>query len=355
MKADGGLLFAGEAVGIVNAADATRYFAAVIAPGKVDPGAVLLVLVAKIGGLLEGLVVIDAKNSGIERGVEEESADLRAEEAGTGVAEDHVGAEALGLREADFGGKSVDFRFAPFDREGNGGVEQGVEIEGVVGELPDVTDVDQNALGDGLLEAGVVLIAAAWLERRGAVGSKGVAGKPATAGTAGENQSFVIRSLEETRVREAKDSAGGFDLVRRADAGLNAELRDQPVIKIGAQTGLNSKVLKIDRIFDVEGFFLDVGVSAEVELTARAEELDLRIGDDGVGFDPELVNAQGGLGLVSMRERLGLVAGKITFDSAPSAGTRIKVRVPLPTASEIGTALKEESATEDESALVYTL
>jgi PAS domain S-box-containing protein len=94
---------------------------------------------------------------------------------------------------------------------------------------------------------------------------------------------------------------------------------------------------------------------AEVELTARAEELDLRIGDDGVGFDPELVNAQGGLGLVSMRERLGLVAGKITFDSAPSAGTRIKVRVPLPTASEIGTALKEESATEDESALVYTL
>jgi PAS domain S-box-containing protein len=66
-----------------------------------------------------------------------------------------------------------------------------------------------------------------------------------------------------------------------------------------------------------------------VELSGGADEVTLRITDDGVGFDPGSVDGNGGLGLVSMRERLRLVGGTIVIDSRPSAGTRIDVHVPV--------------------------
>ena len=68
---------------------------------------------------------------------------------------------------------------------------------------------------------------------------------------------------------------------------------------------------------------------AGVELAGIADTLSLRIADDGVGFDPKLIRGQGGLGLVSMRERVLQLGGEITIDSQPYAGTRLVVRVPL--------------------------
>ena len=70
----------------------------------------------------------------------------------------------------------------------------------------------------------------------------------------------------------------------------------------------------------------------------------MRIADDGVGFDPRLVDGNGGLGLVSMRERLRYVGGQITIDSQPSAGTRIDVGVPLCTTDQTRGALPAEPA-----------
>jgi signal transduction histidine kinase len=68
---------------------------------------------------------------------------------------------------------------------------------------------------------------------------------------------------------------------------------------------------------------------ASVDLHQSADGLCLRIVDDGAGFDPAKVPGGGGLGLVSMRERLHLVRGHITVDSQPSRGTCIDVCVPL--------------------------
>jgi signal transduction histidine kinase len=67
---------------------------------------------------------------------------------------------------------------------------------------------------------------------------------------------------------------------------------------------------------------------ALVELSGTVGSILLRVTDDGVGFEPGSV-AGGGLGLVSMRERLHLVGGQIAIDSRPSGGTRIDVRVPV--------------------------
>ena len=57
--------------------------------------------------------------------------------------------------------------------------------------------------------------------------------------------------------------------------------------------------------------------------------INLSISDSGVGFDQQLVQNKAGLGLVSMRERVHLVGGTISFDSEPGEGTVINVSVPL--------------------------
>ncbi len=67
---------------------------------------------------------------------------------------------------------------------------------------------------------------------------------------------------------------------------------------------------------------------AEVELSGTADEIDLCISDPGRGFDVEAAKRVAGLGLTSMRERLRLVGGHLSIESAPSRGTQIRVRIP---------------------------
>jgi signal transduction histidine kinase len=70
-------------------------------------------------------------------------------------------------------------------------------------------------------------------------------------------------------------------------------------------------------------------LEAKVELSVQDDELNLCISDSGAGFNPESIEGKGGLGLVSMRERVGLIGGQLAVESKPSDGTRIRVRVPL--------------------------
>jgi PAS domain S-box-containing protein len=67
-----------------------------------------------------------------------------------------------------------------------------------------------------------------------------------------------------------------------------------------------------------------------VELSGLGDRIELCVSDSGVGFDPESEKGRGGLGLLSMSERLRLIGGDLTVESAPSHGTRIWVRAPLP-------------------------
>jgi PAS domain S-box-containing protein len=83
---------------------------------------------------------------------------------------------------------------------------------------------------------------------------------------------------------------------------------------------------------------------AEVELSGGADTLCLRIVDDGTGFDLRAADHGGGLGLVSMRERLRLVGGEMAIDSRPSAGTRIEVRVPVDAAGPASSPLRAQPA-----------
>lgn len=68
---------------------------------------------------------------------------------------------------------------------------------------------------------------------------------------------------------------------------------------------------------------------ARVEVTGSAQAIHLRIADPGAGFAIEAVKKRGGLGLISMQERLRLVGGEISIKSQPLYGTQIDVNIPL--------------------------
>ena len=67
----------------------------------------------------------------------------------------------------------------------------------------------------------------------------------------------------------------------------------------------------------------------EVNLQGKSDGLELQIVDRGMGFDVEDSKNMEGLGLVSMRERILMLSGKISIESKPNAGTRIRAYVPL--------------------------
>jgi signal transduction histidine kinase len=63
-----------------------------------------------------------------------------------------------------------------------------------------------------------------------------------------------------------------------------------------------------------------------IVVSGRDSIVAVTIDDDGAGFDPANVRADA-LGLLGMRERLGLVGGTLTVESSPDAGTTLAARV----------------------------
>jgi signal transduction histidine kinase len=66
---------------------------------------------------------------------------------------------------------------------------------------------------------------------------------------------------------------------------------------------------------------------AEICLTYQAETLDVQISDNGTGFDAG--GRRLGLGLRSMRERVGSLHGRLQVQSKPGEGTHLLLHVPL--------------------------
>jgi PAS domain S-box-containing protein len=69
-------------------------------------------------------------------------------------------------------------------------------------------------------------------------------------------------------------------------------------------------------------------LQAYVHISHEDNNICLQIADSGVGFEPHATR-HAGLGLVSMRERVGVVNGTLIIHSAPGRGTRVAARIPL--------------------------
>ena len=69
--------------------------------------------------------------------------------------------------------------------------------------------------------------------------------------------------------------------------------------------------------------------AVSVLLDANEERLQVIVEDDGRGFDLEAARHGGRLGLAGMQERLSLVGGTLTIDTAMGKGTSLYARIPL--------------------------
>jgi signal transduction histidine kinase len=70
-----------------------------------------------------------------------------------------------------------------------------------------------------------------------------------------------------------------------------------------------------------------------VSLSVEGPDLVLRVKDYGLGFDTESGDRNGGLGLLSMRERLRMVGGALAIHSEVGKGTQLEARLPMVSAT----------------------
>lgn len=75
-----------------------------------------------------------------------------------------------------------------------------------------------------------------------------------------------------------------------------------------------------------------------VSLFGGPEEIQLAVHDDGIGFDAEEALRRGGIGLLTMQERLKLVDGKLSIESKPGYGTTVRAYVPTGSQAKVAGA-----------------
>ncbi|ACC75587.1 response regulator [Paraburkholderia phymatum] len=67
----------------------------------------------------------------------------------------------------------------------------------------------------------------------------------------------------------------------------------------------------------------------DVSLISKADRLELRVRDDGRGFDREAARREYSYGLLGMYERARLIGATLSIDSTPGAGTTVSIHIPL--------------------------
>jgi signal transduction histidine kinase len=105
---------------------------------------------------------------------------------------------------------------------------------------------------------------------------------------------------------------------------LNAEVGDE---RIPFQTSICLYRIAVEALRNVSRH--SGAKSAAVSLRRVSNTLELQVADSGKGFDVDLFRQGGGLGLISIEERLRLLQGSCEISSAPAQGTTLVARVPM--------------------------
>ncbi|MET0457199.1 MAG: ATP-binding protein, partial [Mycobacterium sp.] len=180
----------------------------------------------------------------------------------------------------------------------------------------------------------------------------------------GPLQTLLAARMELDEVRERIPDPA-LDLVYAALNDTAAGLRSTVTAlhpQVLAQLGLTAGVRELVRQYDSRGDFLidaeleDVGRPASQALLYRAarellanihkhadatevtvrlfrdgDRFVLTVADDGVGFEPSIIDqrvAEGHIGLASLQARFDSMGGAMTIDSGPEGGTVVTVASP---------------------------
>lgn len=142
------------------------------------------------------------------------------------------------------------------------------------------------------------------------------------------------------------------------------EMMPQALKKLGLRKALEDLVLKMDAIHPFDAEFHVHGVEktfddntnvmlyrivqealnnivkyakaaeVSVQITYSDEWFDLTIEDDGVGFDPNAIDPEKGMGLKSIAFRTEFIGGTYDINSRPGVGTLVTINIPLNPKSE---------------------
>jgi PAS domain S-box-containing protein len=117
---------------------------------------------------------------------------------------------------------------------------------------------------------------------------------------------------------------GNFQDEEQIDVRLTAELGEE---RVPFQTSICIYRVAVEALRNVSRH--SGAASAVISLRRENGSLELRVSDSGKGFDVDAFRKGGGLGLVSIEERLRLLHGSCEIHSSPQKGTTLVARVPL--------------------------
>ncbi|HEX5964442.1 MAG TPA: MASE1 domain-containing protein [Pyrinomonadaceae bacterium] len=117
---------------------------------------------------------------------------------------------------------------------------------------------------------------------------------------------------------------GNFKEEEQIDVRLTAELGEE---RVPFQTSICIYRVAVEALRNVSRH--SGAASAVISLKRENGSLELRVSDSGRGFDVDAFRKGGGLGLVSIEERLRLLQGTCEIHSSPQRGTTLIAKVPL--------------------------
>ena len=125
-------------------------------------------------------------------------------------------------------------------------------------------------------------------------------------------------------VKALESYIASFADEEQIDIRLSAELRDE---RIPFQTSIGLYRVAVEALRNVARH--SGARSAVVSIKRDSEVLELCVSDSGKGFDVERFKQDGGLGLISIEERVRLLQGTCEIFSTPGRGSMLVARVPL--------------------------
>jgi len=135
--------------------------------------------------------------------------------------------------------------------------------------------------------------------------------------------------ITQMRVNAVRDTGLGAALGKAFDrfidrTGLHGEFTADPeAARFGDERAETLFRMAEEALRNIEGHAMATCVAVTLR-TVDGAQLELRIGDDGVGFDPETPR-QGHYGIVGLHEQAHLIGAHLRIDSASGKGTTLTV------------------------------
>lgn len=169
----------------------------------------------------------------------------------------------------------------------------------------------------------------------------------------------VLARLDEIRTA-LQDTADGVRRIARGlrppeleDAGLESALRSHArLLREGRGVDVLLDVQPLDHVLTPDGKLILYRIVQEAlnnvvrhagvpqaRVTLRLEDGNIvgLVEDQGTGFFPQHLALQGrGLGLLGMQERAVMLGGRVSVESLPGQGTRVRFLVPVEITREVG-------------------